>query len=547
MLLMFMCALIPTIVLGLLSYHKSAEIVNDQLDNYNKYAMKQLKLLLDTHLREMDSIARDTLAYLLVPSREIVIEPQNYQQHLELNRFIEYLNLHLSPLIEGLFIVTPDGRVIGNRHLHYEKLLQTEWWADADDRSRWIGFHSAEYYAYPAPEGPLMSLVMPIQLDAALPPGSIILVDVNAGPLTELFLAFEEDTRSFLEITGESGETIYRTARPFEGSDDDLVWTEVLDVNGWRLKARIAHAEYLRTAKAIRTYALLVSGAALLISLILAQLFSRNFARRIIRLNKSMLEVSQGKLDTTVDVQGHDELSRLASRFNYMTQQIRSLIESISIQEQQKREAELRALHYQINPHLLLNTLNMIQWQARISGQKDIDAMIYHLTEVLAESLAARQELIPLSHEIKTLSHYLQIQKYRFGDVFMYEEEIESGLEDVLVPRMTLQPLVENIFYHAFEDGRGSIRLACRRVENGVLLTLADDGAGFLTAGREGKEGDVQPFPPRKGRGGLGLYNVDQKIRLHFGEPYGLTVHSEPGAGTEIRILLPLRKEEDEG
>ena len=228
------------------------------------------------------------------------------------------------------------------------------------------------------------------------------------------------------------------------------------DVNGWRLEARIAHAEYLRTAKAIRTYALLVSGAALLISLILAQLFSRNFARRIIRLNKSMLEVSQGKLDTTVDVQGHDELSRLASRFNYMTQISVSPSKVSASRNNKEREAELRALHYQINPHLLLNTLNMIQWQARISGQKDIDAMIYHLTEVLAESRLLCQDLFRLSHEIKTLSHYLQIQKYRFGDVFMYEEEIESGLEDVLVPRMTLQPLsVENIFYHAFEDGRG--------------------------------------------------------------------------------------------
>lgn len=541
-LLIFMCTLIPLLAHSILSYSKSANIVYDQLQDYNRYAMKQLVTVTDMHLKEMDALSRDIQSYLLAPDKKINPKPNSYYEYLELNSFIDFLSFHVSPIVEGLFVITPDGDIIGSRNVNSASLLAADWWNSSQSPQdwQWSGFHSGGYYSSPQPFDPLISLIVPLHLKAAVPVGSRILVDVNARAMTSLFRSFEQDTKSYLEIRDWSGQLVYESEDKPTFSDEDYVFSETLELNNWTITARLPQSEINKSSGVIRNYGYLIGLLSLIAALIMARVLSGNFTGRIVSLHKSMLEFSRGKLDAAVDVKGQDELSRLGARFNFMTEQIRILIANITRTEKLKNEAELRALHYQINPHLIINTLNAIQWRARMAGRSDIDRMIYHLATLLSENLDISHELVPLEEELETIGHYIKIQYYRYGDSFTYTEDIEPGLERAMIPRMTLQPLYENVFYHAFDDGTGSIALEVYRDRHQVVLSIYDDGKGI-----QSPSDVIKPSPPRKGRGGIGMYNVDQKIKLHFGEQYGIRILPNAERGTIIEIRWPFQEGEN--
>jgi two-component system sensor histidine kinase YesM len=257
-----------------------------------------------------------------------------------------------------------------------------------------------------------------------------------------------------------------------------------------------------------------------------------------------MQKVSFGKLDTRMPIEGKDELGSLDMSFNRMVSGVQSLVQEVEQSERLKKEAELKAFHYQINPHLLFNTLNSIQWKARLEGADDIRQMLYHLTMVLEGNLDISQELITVGRELRMIEHFLKIQEIRYGNVFSYELNCEDSLKQYLIPRMTLQPLFENIFFHGFTDGIGVIKLDVTVEKNELLLTLRDNGAGMT---EEKRERLLVPDPNRRGRGGLGVQNADQKFKLHFGPQYGLTVHSTKGEGTAIVIHWPKEEERPDG
>lgn len=221
-------------------------------------------------------------------------------------------------------------------------------------------------------------------------------------------------------------------------------------------------------------------------------------------------------------------------------------MQEVEQSERLKKEAELKAFHYQINPHLLFNTLNSIQWKARLQGAEDIRQMLYHLTMVLEGNLDISQELISLGRELRMIEHFLKIQEIRYGSAFSYEQTCDEEFKPYLIPRMTLQPLFENIFFHGFEDGKGKISLSVREEGEHLLLTLSDDGAG-ITAEKLRALMLAKPESKPQGRGGLGVQNANQKFKLHFGQQYGLTVHSTKGEGTTIVIRWPKKEESPHG
>ncbi|KAG2862397.1 hypothetical protein PC115_g25642, partial [Phytophthora cactorum] len=186
-----------------------------------------------------------------------------------------------------------------------------------------------------------------------------------------------------------------------------------------------------------------------------------------------MQKVSFGKLDTRMPIEGKDELGSLDMSFNRMVSGVQSLVQEVEQSERLKKEAELKAFHYQINPHLLFNTLNSIQWKARLEGADDIRQMLYHLTMVLEGNLDISQELITVGRELRMIEHFLKIQEIRYGNVFSYELNCEDSLKQYLIPQ-----------------------------KNELLLTLRDNGAGMT---EEKRERLLVPDPNRRGRGGLGV------------------------------------------
>ncbi|WP_054023817.1 sensor histidine kinase [Bacillus sp. FJAT-28004] len=540
--------IIPLLSLGALSYYQSAKVINSQFGKYGENAVAQLEQQMSSYLNRMNQTTETVYSYLLDPARVDLGDqvPITYKDIMDKNDFETLLKALKSDRTIGIYIITRSGYYYGENNLDVSKLsLIPAWQAMTNSSSGkyWMGF-------YPQNHGmgdtitngiSVLGLAVPVNSPYGALRGSKILIEENAEDLLHMFQLFENDTKAHLKIDDPQGRIIYETATAFQSKESDILWTKTLDVNGWSIEARLPAASFYRSSDIIRSNTIIVAFGSCLLAFGLAYFFSSRFTARIRRLKDAMQKVSFGKLHTRTQVESHDELGSLDTSFNSMVSGIQSLIGEVERSERLKKEAELKAFHYQINPHLLFNTLNSIQWKARLQGAEDIRQMLYHLTMVLEGNLDISQELIPMERELRMIEHFLKIQEVRYGSTFEYELECDEHLKRYLIPRMTLQPLFENIFFHGFEDGKGVIHLTVKETGNHLLLKLSDNGAGIPP--EKLKLLLLPNMTNRKGRGGLGVQNADQKFKLHFGLQYGLTVQSIQGEGTTIIIEWPKKEE----
>lgn len=544
--------IIPLLSLGALSYYQSAKVINSQFGKYGENAVAQLEQQTSSYLNRMNQTTETIYSYLLDPARVDLGDqrPTTYKEIMDKDDFELLLKALKTDRTIGIYIITSSGYYYGENNLDVSKLSRIPAWksmSDAYEGKYWLGFYPQNHGMKDTDELgiPVIGMAVPINDPYGALRGSKILIEENAEDLLHMFQLFENDTKAHLRISDPQGRSIYETASLFTSHDSDIVWNKTLAVNHWTIEARLPAKLFYRSSGIIKSNTIIVAVASCLLAFGLAYLFSSRFTARIRRLKDAMQKVSFGKLHTRTQVEARDELGSLDMSFNSMVRGIQSLIEEVERSERLKKEAELKAFHYQINPHLLFNTLNSIQWKARLQGAEDIRQMLYHLTMVLEGNLDISQELIPLGRELRMIEHFLKIQEIRYGSVFEYVLECNELLRPYLIPRMTLQPLFENIFFHGFEDGKGVIRLSVREKGNHLLLTLSDNGAGI--SADKLKCLLLPSMTKRKGRGGLGVQNADQKFKLHFGLQYGLTVQSTKGEGTTINMEWPMKEESPYG
>ena len=224
----------------------------------------------------------------------------------------------------------------------------------------------------------------------------------------------------------------------------------------------------------------------------------------------------------------------LAQQFNKMLDQIEQLMEAVKTEEQNVRRYELRALSAQINPHFLYNTLDTIVWMAEFNDSKRVVEVTKSLAQYFRLALNQGHEQIALKDEIDHVRQYLFIQKQRYGDKLQYAIEEDQSIADYKLPKLVLQPLVENAIYHGIKeiDRQGMIRVTAAAEEKQLVLSIYDNGCGF-----ELRDSTDTTFLRL---GGVGLKNVDQRLRLQFGEDYHMEIQSEPDKFTQISLYLPL-------
>jgi len=252
-------------------------------------------------------------------------------------------------------------------------------------------------------------------------------------------------------------------------------------------------------------------------------------------------QIRLGQLETKIGKSHPDEMGKLTETIDRMVDRLKRLIFQVESEQQAKRDAELKMLQAQINPHFLFNTLNSLKWSAMMSGNDAVKQGIESLSELLRNTILVKEELIPLMAEIDNLLHYATIQRIRYGDSFKLGVSMtDEELYGCLVPKFILQPIVENSILHGGDDDgrRVGIRVEGRKEGTLLKIVIADDGKGF----------DMNDARARKSEShaklsGIGIGNVDERIRLHFGPSYGLVTRSAPNEGTETVITLPIVKE----
>lgn len=297
-----------------------------------------------------------------------------------------------------------------------------------------------------------------------------------------------------------------------------------------------------RTVRLLYTASFICMLVCVLISILVSFPISRQITSPLRRLMTAFDKLQQADLETQLPVESGDEFGRLAVRFNQMVLALKSNREELLRNQQELNEAQIRMLQAQLNPHFLCNTLDTMKWISKINKVPQVALMSTNLADILRFCISAEQ-FVPLYREMEILERYLEIQKIRLSDDFTFRQEIPEELYDCLVPKMILQPIVENAILHGLNGISGSVIRIWAAAEQGILrIAVEDNGRGFPPemVGAFRRDRDLA-------KGHLGLYNVDMILRRNYGEEYGLVL--EPGSGgvgARVTASLPIRYEEEE-
>ena len=295
------------------------------------------------------------------------------------------------------------------------------------------------------------------------------------------------------------------------------------------------------SAPAVRmmgTVVLALSLLSLALSLVISEALARHITRPVSRLDKAIAKVKDGDLSIQVKVKTSDELGRLTESFNQMVKDLKRYLEDRVQRQKDLNETTLRLYQTQLNPHFLYNTLDTIKWSAKIHQIPEIAVLAENLAVILRKSISSKP-FIQLREELDTIESYIKIQKIRFAGRFLYETEVPDMLEDCVIPKMILQPLVENAIIHGLDGcANGYICIYAAQKDGILRISVTDDGCGM---GQEMLDWMNSPNPAKRD-GHLGLYNVIQILKLYYGEEYGIQAESDT-SGTTVTIRLPAKKE----
>ena len=316
------------------------------------------------------------------------------------------------------------------------------------------------------------------------------------------------------------------------------------EIEGWYLKTWIEHDTAYAAVDMMMQILMGELLVLLVISIGLAVFLSGRITRPMKKIEIAMKKIGSGDMDIEVQDEDEDEMGRLAVTLNTMAASIKKLMRQIQEDEEQKRYLELKAMQYQINPHFLYNTLDSVAMSARKNQDLASENMILALSDFFRISLSHGVEYVKIKTEIQYVETYLKIQSMRFPEQIEWKCTVDPGLENVMILKCIVQPLVENSLYHGFRDvdRHGMIRI-CVSSENGQLrIKVADDGAGIAPEKlRRLREEIHTKYDTEKDiyEGGFGLQNVQQRLEIVYGEKAGLEIESEWDEGTSITIMIP--------
>lgn len=289
--------------------------------------------------------------------------------------------------------------------------------------------------------------------------------------------------------------------------------------------------------------------SAVAFSVLAAWSLSKSIYTPIKKLHDVTTTITKNDLQALMTSDNVDEITELGMSFNIMIGKIKELLDSKIKEQENLKKAELRALQAQINPHFLYNTLDTIIWMAESKKTDQVVKIVSALSNFFRISLSKGRDWITIGEEVERIRSYLTIQKMRYRDILDFKINVEKDVADNTILKLILQPLVENALYHGIKNKRkgGTINVRARRLgEAEVLLEVEDDGIGFtpeklaqLRAELNDDSGEI------KSESGFGIGNVNNRIRLYYGNPYGVSIRSEYKRGTCVTLVIPAKVETD--
>jgi two-component system sensor histidine kinase YesM len=361
--------------------------------------------------------------------------------------------------------------------------------------------------------------------------GYITILDDHFNPIASTNNQLHWIAGSSAELSGNSGSFTKKIA-----GQTILFFYDTSQKTGWKTVGNISINHLYHKVNAIGMVIFLWMLPIFLLILIISDQIAYLFSKKINQVVERMRHVSEGDFSVQLPVDLANEFGELNRGFNTMVQKINTLIATVYKARLLQKNSELKALQAQINPHFLYNTLDAICWQAKLYHCDEISRTVIALANLLRVSVDNRDSFITIQAEINYIMDYVLIQRARYRDKIQVNIDIDAAIKPLLIPKLIVQPVVENAFIHGLEmkKGKGALRIRGQRDNGRVLFEVEDDGVGMSPEqiNRIFHEKDILSHSS------MGLMNVHRRIQLIYGESYGLEVESHPGAGTLVRIIL---------
>lgn len=312
---------------------------------------------------------------------------------------------------------------------------------------------------------------------------------------------------------------------------------------GWTVVDCVRVEELLRRSNEAQSIYVLVAIGLMAVALFFSRFVAKSITLPIQRLCDSMERVQEGDFSVSdIVVDSENEIGSLTKSFNVMTHRIHELMEQNIREQEAKRKSELKALQSQINPHFLYNTLDSIIWMAEGKKNEEVVLMTASLARLLRQSISNEDELVSIGQEIEYARGYLTIQKMRYKDKLEFQIKVEPSILHIRLIKLVLQPIIENAIYHGlkYKESKG---LLCVRgfMKNGnAVLQVIDDGVGM---DQETLDHIYERHKVDYHSNGVGIYNVQKRLQLYYGNEYGIVYESKPGEGTTATITIPGQQE----
>lgn len=367
--------------------------------------------------------------------------------------------------------------------------------------------------------------------------GQILYLETASGTLLASNVPEEKLPRVPLGMrTIQSGRFTSQTV----GGEEYLVRSQMMESTNIYLVSLVTESALEREVSAVTTRLQVIYVIISLLSLLAVIPLTRSITRRIVMLKEQMIRTQTGmigKLD--VAEPGRDEIGQLISHYNDMVDKMGDLLQEQYDLGRSKTEAELKALQSQINPHFLYNTLDMINWMAQKDETENIRNVVQAMSRFYRLTLSKGSNIVTIGDEIRMCDAYMEIQRRRYRGKILYEVEVDEEIERYLIPKITLQPFLENAIIHGInekEDARGIVILNGWLEDGRITLSVTDDGTGMREEDKD---------KPHSGSH-YGMENIAQRLELFFGEEIPIQVESSPGVGTCIVINIPAKTREED-
>ena len=399
------------------------------------------------------------------------------------------------------------------------------------------------------PESDIFSTYSNVKLGTT---GEIFICDeegnlISSGDIKKLdsmkvddeYLNIIKDSGTGIRYLNENGKQVMAVIKPLYGTE-------------WLVAGRVPVNELSENVNVLISLTLIMIAAGIIISLIFISFLVESIVKPVRQIICAMNEAENGNLDVSVEVSGEYEISEIAKYFNSMIAKIRKLIEDEYVIERKKKEAEMNVLMGQINPHFLYNTLESIVWKAQMIGETQISEMAASLGRLYRLSVNKGVLYVKVSEELEHVKAYVDIQKFRYKDKFDCGILVkDKSLLDDLTLKMMLQPIVENSIVYCVEPTSSFVRIAIEvdKSGNNLVFSVKDDGVGMSRDKVEKLQQKINDFTeeepktngtkPRHHRG-IGLKNINERIKLYFGNDYGISIESQKGVGTRVTVTVPV-------